>query len=210
VLTGLVPYIRLNDAAPVAVALEAHPQLIWLTRWVEIGALLGLTSVIITLIIPQARIWLTMAQDGLLPRIFGAVHPRFHTPYVSTIVAGVIAAIIGGLMPIEILGELVSIGTLVAFMVVCVGVLVLRYTRPDLPRPFRVPAIWPVAILGVGFCGWMAYSLPNATWWRLLIWSLLGFVVYFLYGYRHSRLRRLSRGGSGGDAPGAPTAPSAL
>jgi APA family basic amino acid/polyamine antiporter len=200
VLTGLVPYARLNDAAPVAVALEAHPQLIWLTRWVEIGALLGLTSVIITMIIPQARIWLTMAKDGLIPPMFGAVHPRFHTPHVSTLITGALAAIVGGLMPIDILGELVSIGTLVAFIVVCIGVVVLRYTRPDLPRPFRVPGIWVVAALGVVFCGWMAYSLPNATWWRLLIWSLLGFALYFAYGYRHSRLRRPAAGPAGATA----------
>ncbi|HEY7929710.1 MAG TPA: amino acid permease [Steroidobacteraceae bacterium] len=190
VLTGLVPYPVLNDAAPVAAALEAHQQLLWLTRWVEVGALLGLTSVIITLIIPQARIWLTMARDGLLPRVFGAVHPRFHTPHVSTLITGTLAAIIAAITPLDILGELVSIGTLVAFMVVCIGVLVLRYTRPDLHRPFRAPAIWFTSIMGVGFCGWMAYSLPNATWWRLLGWSLVGFAVYFLYGYRHSRLRR--------------------
>ncbi|HTW74441.1 MAG TPA: amino acid permease, partial [Steroidobacteraceae bacterium] len=190
VLTGLVPYTQLNDAAPVATALEAHPQLLWLTLWVEVGALLGLTSVIITLIIPQARIWLTMARDGLMPRAFGAVHPRFHTPHVSTLITGGLAAVIGGLLPIDILGELVSIGTLVAFIVVCLGVLILRYTRPDLPRPFRAPAVWFTSLMGVGFCGWMAYSLPNATWWRLLLWSLLGFALYFLYGYRHSRLRQ--------------------
>jgi APA family basic amino acid/polyamine antiporter len=110
-------------------------------------------------------------------------------------------------MPIDILGELVSIGTLVAFIVVCIGVVVLRYTRPDLPRPFRVPGIWVVAALGVVFCGWMAYSLPNATWWRLLIWSLLGFALYFAYGYRHSRLRRPSAGPAGATAgSGSPRA----
>lgn len=210
VLTGLVPYGSLNDAAPVAAALEAHPQLIWLTRWVEIGALLGLTSVIITLIIPQARIWLTMSHDGLLPRLFGAVHPRFHTPHISTLITGTFAAIIAAITPIDILGELVSIGTLVAFMVVCVGVLVLRYTRPDLPRPFRAPAIWFTSIMGVGFCGWMAYSLPNSTWWRLLFWSLIGFALYFGYGFRHSRLRRFGSReslGTGGAASAPQSSP---
>jgi basic amino acid/polyamine antiporter, APA family len=190
VLTGLVPYAQLNDAAPVPVALEAHPQLAWLRIWVDWGALAGLTSVIITMIIPQARIWLTMSQDGLLPKLFGAVHPRFKTPHVSTLITGALAATFGGLLPIGILGELVSIGTLVAFIVVCIGVVVLRYTRPDLPRPFRVPVVWLVAFLGVGFCAAMAYSLPSATWWRLIIWSVLGFALYFGYGYRHSRLRR--------------------
>ena len=194
VLTGLVPYVQLNDAAPVPVALEAHPQLAWLRIWVDWGALAGLTSVIITMIIPQARIWLTMSQDGLLPRFFGAVHPRFKTPHVATVITGVLAATFGGLLPIGILGELVSIGTLVAFIVVCIGVLVLRYTRPDLPRPFKVPAVWFVATMGVVFCAGMAYSLPSATWWRLIIWSVIGFALYLGYGYSHSRLRR----GNGG------------
>jgi basic amino acid/polyamine antiporter, APA family len=189
VMTGLTPYAKLNDAAPVAVALEAHPQLLWLTVWVIWGALLGLTSVIITLIIPQARIWLTMSQDGLLPRFFGAIHPRFRTPHVATIITGGLAALFGGLVPIGILGELVSIGTLIAFMVVCVGVLVLRYTRPDLPRPFRVRWIWPVALLGIGFCALMVCSLPATTWARLVLWSAIGFAIYFGYGHRHSRLR---------------------
>jgi basic amino acid/polyamine antiporter, APA family len=189
VLTGLLPYPKLNDAAPVAVALEAHPQLAWLTVWVIVGALFGLTSVIITMIIPQARIWLTMSRDGLLPKFFGAVHPRFRTPHISTLITGAAAATFGGLLPIGILGELVSIGTLIAFIVVCVGVLVLRYTRPELHRPFRVRGIWLISILGVLFCGSMAYSLPSATWMRLLVWSILGFAIYFFYGFRHSRLR---------------------
>jgi APA family basic amino acid/polyamine antiporter len=190
VLTGLVPFLQLNDAAPVAIALQAHPELTWLTTWVIWGALLGLTSVIIAMIIPQSRIWLTMAQDGLLPKIFGAVHPKFRTPHVATAITGLLAATFAGLLPIGILGELVSIGTLVAFMVVCVGVLVLRYTRPDLHRPFRVAWPWFVCIAGLVFCGGMAYSLPAATWWRLLIWSVFGFLIYFVYGYRNSRLRR--------------------
>ncbi len=189
VLTGLVPFKQLNDAAPVAVALESHPQLAWLSSWVIWGALFGLTSVIITMIIPQARIWLTMAHDGLLPKFFGAVHPKFRTPHISTVITGVAAATFGGLLPINILGELVSIGTLIAFIVVCVGVLVLRYTRPDLPRPFRVKWIWAISLLGVGFCLTMALSLPGATWIRLLVWSALGILVYLLYGYKHSRLR---------------------
>lgn len=190
VLTGLVPYSQLNDAAPVAAALQAHPQLNWLKIWVIIGALLGLTSVIITMIIPQARIWLTMSRDGLLWPFMGSIHRRNHTPHVATVITGIMAATFGGLLPIELLGELVSIGTLVAFIVVCSGVLVLRYTRPDLKRPFRVAAIWFVAPMGILFCAVMAYSLPNETWWRLGLWSALGFVIYFLYGYRHSRLRR--------------------
>ena len=189
VMTGLVPYPLLNDAAPVAVAIEAHHQLNWLTGWVIVGALLGLTSVIITMIIPQARIWLTMAHDGLLPPMFGAVHPKYRTPHISTLITGGLASVFAGFLPIDILGELVSIGTLIAFIVVCAGVLVLRYTRPDLPRPFKVPAVWFTATMGVFFCAGMAAFLPEATWVRLVVWSAIGIALYFAYGYQHSRLR---------------------
>jgi APA family basic amino acid/polyamine antiporter len=189
VMTGLVPFQKLDDAAPVAVALEAHSQLKWLTTWVVWGALFGLTSVIITMIIPQARIWLCMSNDGLLPKLFGAVHPKFKTPHKSTLITGLAAAIFGGCLPIGLLGELVSIGTLIAFIVVCLGVLILRYTRPDLPRPFRVPAVWFTSLMGVIFCAGMAASLPVGTWYRLLVWSIIGIVIYVLYGYSHSRLR---------------------
>jgi APA family basic amino acid/polyamine antiporter len=181
VMTGLVPFMQLN--------VESHVQLAWLSSWVIWGALFGLTSVIITMIIPQARIWLTMAHDGLLPKFFGAVHPKFRTPYIATLITGVAAATFAGLLPVNILGELVSIGTLIAFIVVCIGVVVLRYTRPDLPRPFRVKGIWFVAGMGVIFCAGMAASLPNATWIRLVLWSALGILVYLLYGYKHSQLR---------------------
>src|SRR5450631_872017 len=198
VMTGLVPFKQLNDAAPVAVALESHPQLFWLSSWVIWGALFGLTSVIITMIIPQARIWLTMSHDGLLPKFFGAVHPKFRTPHVATLITGVLAATLAGLLPIGILGELVSIGTLIAFIVVCLGVLVLRYTRPDLPRPFRVKWVWFTSLMGVLFCAVMAASLPGATWIRLVLWSLIGIALYFAYGYKNSRLR----------GPQAPEAPS--
>jgi APA family basic amino acid/polyamine antiporter len=196
VLTGLVPFQSMNVAAPVAVALEAHPQLSWLSFWVILGALFGLTSVIITMIIPQARIWLTMSHDGLLPKVFGAVHPTYRTPHISTLITGVAASLAAGLIPLGVLGELVSIGTLIAFIVVCIGVLVLRYTRPDLPRPFRIKGVWGVSLLGVLFCSGMAYSLPNETWWRLLVWSALGIFLYVVYGYRHSKLRNgAERGG---------------
>jgi basic amino acid/polyamine antiporter, APA family len=188
-MTGLVPYAQLNDAAPVAIALESHPQLAWLSTWVIWGALFGLTSVIITMIIPQSRIWLTMSQDGLLPKFFGAVHPKFKTPHKSTVLTGICAATFGGLLPIGILGELVSIGTLIAFIVVCIGVLVLRHTRPELKRPFRVKWVWFMAPMGVIFCSLMAYTLPNATWVRLLVWSVIGIAIYLGYGYKNSRLR---------------------
>jgi APA family basic amino acid/polyamine antiporter len=189
VLTGLVPFRMLNDAAPVAVALQAHSALNWLTPLVVVGALAGLTSVILVMILAQARIFLSMASHGLLPPAFGKVHPTFRTPHVATAVTGTFAALAAGLLPIGILGELVSIGTLIAFIVVCIGVVVLRYTRPELPRPFRVKGVWPVAILGVLFCGTMAAGLPADTWWRLIIWTVIGFAFYFAYGYKRSRLR---------------------
>jgi APA family basic amino acid/polyamine antiporter len=190
VLTGMMPYKLLNDAAPVAVALQSHPQLAWLTVWVIVGALAGLTSVILVMILAQARIFLSMARHGLLPPLFAACHPSFKTPHIATLITGVFAATIGGLFPIRILGELVSIGTLIAFIVVCIGVIVLRYTRPDLPRPFKTPMVWVIAPLGVAFCGTMAATLPQDTWIRLIVWTVIGVLIYAFYGYRNSRMRR--------------------
>jgi APA family basic amino acid/polyamine antiporter len=189
VLTGLLPYPLLNDAAPVAVALGAHPELAWLRDWVIIGALAGLTSVILVLMLGQARIFLSMSRHGLLPPFFGKVHPRFRTPHVATAITGVFAAVVGGLLPVDVLGELVSIGTLIAFIVVCIGVLVLRKTRPDLPRPFRVKGVWFVAPAGVAMCALMIAFLPVSTWIRLVLWTAIGVVIYFTYSYKHSRLR---------------------
>jgi basic amino acid/polyamine antiporter, APA family len=190
VLTGLMPYPLLNDAAPVAVALGSHPELAWLRNWVIVGALAGLTSVVLVMMLAQARIFLSMARHGLLPAFFGKVHPRYRTPYISTLITGGFAAVVCGLLPVDVLGELVSIGTLIAFVVVCIGVLVLRKTRPDLPRPFRVKGIWLVAPLGVGMCALMIGFLPMSTWIRLVVWTAIGVVIYFGYSYKHSRLRR--------------------
>lgn len=189
VLTGLVPYLQLDDAAPVAVALAAHPQLSWLLPWVIIGALAGLTSVILVMMLAQARIFLAMSRHGLLPAAFGKVHPRFRTPHIATLITGLAIMIVGGLLPVDVLGELVSIGTLIAFVVVCIGVLVLRKTRPDLPRPFRVKGIWFVAPAGVAMCMLMIGFLPMSTWLRLVIWTAIGVVIYFTYSFKHSRLR---------------------
>ena len=185
-LTGLLPYSQLDSAAPVAVALRAHEALNWLTPWVVFGALAGLTSVVLVLILGQARILLAMARDGLLPPVFATVHRKYRTPHIATLVTGGVAALMAGLFPIGILAELVSIGTLVAFIMVCASVLVLRYTRPELPRPFRVPLPWVVCLSGIFFCSLMALSLPLGTWLRLIIWMLLGTVVYFCYSRHHS------------------------
>jgi APA family basic amino acid/polyamine antiporter len=201
VLTGLLPYPKLNDAAPVAVALGAHPELSWLRLWVIVGALAGLTSVILIMMLAQARIFLAMAHHGLLPRAFAAIHPKRRTPSVATLVTGVFAGLAAALLPLGLLGAIVSIGTLIAFIVVCIGVLVLRRTRPDLPRPFRVPAVWLIAPLGVIACGAMAVSLGEATWLRLVIWTAVGVLVYALYGYRHSKLRSGTNGTNPDAAP---------
>jgi APA family basic amino acid/polyamine antiporter len=189
-LTGMVSYTQLNDAAPVVVALREHAALQWLIPFVVFGALAGLTSVVLVLIMAQARILLAMARDGLLPPAFAKVHPEYRTPGFATWVTGIVASVMAGLFPIGILAELVSIGTLVAFMMVCASVLVLRYTRPDMPRPFRTPYPWFVCLAGVFFCGLMALSLPLDTWLRLIIWMLIGVCVYYFYGRHHSVARK--------------------
>jgi APA family basic amino acid/polyamine antiporter len=189
VMTGMVPYSMLNQAAPVAVALDAHPELMWLALIVKIGAIAGMTSVILMSLLGQPRIMLSMAEDGLLPPAIQKVHPVHRTPHVATIWTVGIAAVIAGLFPLNVLGELISIGILLAFTAVCLGVLVLRYTKPDLPRPFRVPWAPVTCVLGALICGGMTYFLPADTWWRLAIWTALGFAAYACYGYRHSRLR---------------------
>lgn len=190
VMTGMVPFPALDAPAPVAVALDAHPQLAWLGGLVKLGAIVGMTSVILMSLLGQPRIFLAMADDGLLPKRIASIHPRFRTPHIATAWTVMIAAIIAGLFPLNVLGELISIGILFAFTVVCIGVLVLRYARPDLHRPFRVPVAPVTCVLGAIVCGGMTYFLPTDTWWRMGIWTALGFSIYAAYGYRHSRLRR--------------------
>ena len=152
VLTGLLPYTMLSTPKPVATALEAYPALGWLKLLIELGAIAGLSSVILVMLMGQPRIFLSMSQDGLLPTFFAKVHPKFQTPYLGTILVGVFAAVLAGFLPIGLLGELVSMGTLLAFATVSIGVLVLRKTRPDLPRPFRVKAAPVVCVLGAAAC----------------------------------------------------------
>jgi APA family basic amino acid/polyamine antiporter len=189
VMTGLTSYTNLNVPQPVYVAIAAAgPALKWLTYFINIGAILGLASVVLVMLMGQPRIFFSMSRDGLLPAVFGKVHPRFQTPYVTTIVTGIVAAAVAGFFPIALLGELVSIGTLLAFVIVCVGVMVLRYARPNIPRPFRTPLVPIVPSLGILICGYMMYSLPHDTWIRLIVWMLVGLAIYFLYGMRHSRI----------------------
>jgi APA family basic amino acid/polyamine antiporter len=189
VMTGMVSYERLDVAAPVAVALDAHPSLFWLGLPVKIGAIVGMTSVILMSILGQPRIFMAMSRDGLLPSQLQRVHGRHQTPHVGTIVTGLVAVVFAGLFPIDVLGELVSIGILLAFTAVCVGVLVLRRTMPEAARPFRVPFAPLTCTAGALMCLGLTLALPRDTWIRLLIWTAIGFAIYFGYGYRNSRLR---------------------
>ncbi len=187
VLTGIVPYTQLNVPDPMAVGINAT-GLYWMRFIVKIGAIAGLSSVILVMVMAQPRIFWTMAGDGLLPKVFQRVHPKYRTPHITTILTGACVAITAGLFPIGVLGHLVSIGTLFAFILVCAGVWVLRRTMPSQNRPFRAPIIWLVAPLGMLSCFYLMYGLPAETWERLAIWMAIGLVIYFLYGMRHSKI----------------------
>ena len=181
-------------------------NLAWLRTVVKIGAIAGLSSVILVMLLGQPRIFYCMAKDGLLPEIFSSVHPKFQTPWVAQIFTGGIAMLVAGLFPIGLLGELVSIGTLLAFAIVCAGVLVLRKINPGIHRPFRTPAVWLVAPLGIICCCGLMAALPRDTWARLIVWMAIGLVIYFSYGHRHSKLHH-GLAGKSGAAPAAGSAP---
>ena len=187
-LTGVVHYSKLNVAAPVAVAIDAA-GVTWGSLLVKSGTLAGLSTVMLTTLLGQSRIFFVMAKDGLLPRWVGAIHPRFRTPWMSSIVVGLAIATVAGLLPISTLGNLVSIGTLLAFIIVCLGVWILRRIRPDMERPFRTPLVPAVPILGIGISLLLMASLPIDTWIRLVVWLVIGLVIYFGYGRHHSVLR---------------------
>jgi APA family basic amino acid/polyamine antiporter len=190
VLTGLVSYTALNVPDPIAVGVNAMgPSMFWLRPIIKIAAIAGLSSVILVMLMGQPRIFFAMANDGLLPPVFAKVHPTFKTPYLGQILTGVLACILSGMLPISILGELVSIGTLFAFVIVCISVLVLRKTRPDLARPFKTPFMPVVPILGVAFCLSQMAALPLSTWTRLIVWMVIGFVIYFGYGIHRSKVK---------------------
>ncbi|HET9439467.1 MAG TPA: amino acid permease [Longimicrobiales bacterium] len=200
VLTGVVSYTTLNVPDPIAVGIDAT-GLNWLKPFIKLGAIAGLSSVILVMIMAQPRIFYAMSRDGLLPPVFKKIHPRYRTPHITTTVTGLAVAITAGLFPIGQLGHMVSIGTLLAFVIVCIGVLVLRYRQPEIHRPFRTPGMPVVPILGALSCFYLMSFLPFETWMRLLIWLVIGLAIYFLYGGRAAQRAR---------AAGLTTAPPEL
>lgn len=189
VMTGLTPYTLLGTDEPVVTAVAGHPELAWLRVVVEIGALVGLSSVVLVMIIGQPRIFMIMARDGLLPAMFTRIHPTHRTPHINTVITGIGIALLAALFPLDVLGELTSMGTLIAFAAVCAGVLILRRTQPDLPRPFRIRGVWYVCLAGIFSCLALLSAMTLHNWMLMLAWTAVGFAIYFLYGYRHSRLK---------------------
>ena len=188
VLTGLTPFTHLNVPDPLAVAIDATPAH-WLSPIVKLGAILGTTAVILVMLLGQTRVFYTMACDGLLPKMFSSIHPRCRTPYKSTALVGLFVALGGGLIPLRVVGELVSIGTLLAFVIVCGSVMAMRKTQPEVRRPFRTPMVWIVAPLGIIVCLSQMIALPRDTWIRLFGWMVIGLLIYFCYSRHHSALR---------------------
>jgi APA family basic amino acid/polyamine antiporter len=190
VLTGMVNWREVNIEAPISRAFLVH-NLAWASNVVTIGALAGLTSVMLVMLLGQSRVLYSMAHDGLLPaKFFGEIHHKFRTPWKGTILAGCLAAVVGSVTPIDDIGKMVNIGTLLAFVIVCIAVIVLRRTDPDRARPFRTPLVPLVPVLGILFNGYMMYKLGIWNWVRLVVWLIIGLVVYFGYSRKHSKLQR--------------------
>jgi len=207
VLIGIVPYTELNVADPLAVGIDAT-GLTWMRPIVKGAALLGLFSTMLVTLLGQTRIFYSMSQDGLLPRVFAVIHPRFRTPHLSTLLTGAIVALVAGVTPITVLGQLVSIGTLLAFGLVSVGIVILRRTAPDLPRPFRTPWVPVVPYAGAAICLVQMIGLPVATWIRLLTWLAIGLIVYALYGWRHAHPNAAIQSDASGAAAGPARQPA--
>jgi basic amino acid/polyamine antiporter, APA family len=191
VLTGLVNYTHLNVPDPLAIGIDATGAR-WGSLLVKVGALMGLTSTIVVMLLGQSRVFFSMSRDRLLPAMFNAVHPRFRTPWISTLTVGIFVAVLAASLPIDVLTEMVSIGTLLAFVIVCAGVWILRRRSPELARPFRTPLVPLVPILGIVISLAMMLSLTQITWIRLAVWLIIGMVIYFSYGRHHSRVQRNS------------------
>ena len=189
VLTGMVPWGDVNIEAPIARAFLDR-GLVGASHIITLGALAGLTSVMLVMLLGQTRVLYSMANDGLLPKKFFAdIHPKFRTPWKNTMLVGLIAAIVGSVTPIDDIGKMVNIGTLLAFVIVCIAIMVLRHTNPTQPRPFRTPWVPVVPILGIGFNGYMMYKLGWVNWARLIGWLIIGLVIYFTYSRHHSRVQ---------------------
>ncbi len=189
VATGIMSYHDLNVPDPIAVAAD-HAGLGWMSSLIKLGAIAGLSSVILVMLLGQSRILWTMADDGLMPKFVSKVHPKFRTPWITTILTGVVVAFFAAILPIRDAASLVSIGTLLAFVIVSIGVLVLRVREPELPRKFKAPIVWFVAPMGALSALYLMISLPWRTWERLIIWFVIGMVVYFFYGVRRSNLAK--------------------
>ncbi|MDR1405883.1 MAG: amino acid permease [Prevotellaceae bacterium] len=189
VLTGIISYKELNVDAPIALAIDrVGGGLAWLSPFIKLGAIAGITSVILVMMMGQSRIYYAISRDGLLPAVFSKIHSRRSVPQNAIIFTGIATGIIAGILPLNVLSELVSIGTLMAFSIVCISVVVLRKTQPHLNRPFKAPLMPFIPLLGAFFCLLQMASLPWNTWLRLILWTLLGFIIYFIYGRRHSHL----------------------
>ena len=189
ILTGLVPYHDLDVRDPLAVGIDST-GVRWGSLLVKIGALMGLSSTIVVMLLGQSRVFFSMSKDGLLPQMFSSVHTKFRTPWISSITVGTFVAVLAASLPINVLDEMVSIGTLLAFVIVCAGVWVLRRRNPDLPRPFKTPWVPVVPIMGIVISFAMMASLTGLTWIRLVVWLFLGMIIYFLYGQNHSRVQQ--------------------
>ena len=187
IATGIVPYQQLNVPDPIALAAD-RAGLGWMSTLIKVGAIAGLSSVILVMLLGQSRVFYSMSRDGLLPQFVNKVHPRFQTPYITSIVTGVVVAFFAAILPIRDAASLVSIGTLLAFVIVSAGIIVLRVREPNLPRAFKTPVYWLVAPLGAVSALYLMISLPPVTWIRLAIWFVIGMVLYGVYGYQHSRL----------------------